>query len=214
MEKLKSIIDQHSRWQPLEIFIERIEAHIDVDFSISLENSKTLLETIGHEIGQVNNVELASSSSTNAILKKAFVAIGYSGDDLVTQISSSLANIGQQIGNLRNEIGTSSHGKSLQDVKERNDKVDHFTRELLIGTTEIVASFLIRGFETMTEKTGHHDVIELPNYNKNNEFNDFWDESFGEFEMGGYSYPASEILYNVDIQAYVTEHKVFKAGEA
>jgi hypothetical protein len=32
------------------------------------------------------------------------------------------------------------------------------------------------------------------------DFNESWDDSFGEFVMGDYSYPASEILFNVDKQ--------------
>jgi len=40
------------------------------------------------------------------------------------------------------------------------------------------------------------------------------DDSFGEFVMGDYSYPASEILFNVDKQAYVNEYKDFTEVEA
>ena len=45
------------------------------------------------------------------------------------------------------------------------------------------------------------------------EFNESWDDSFGEFSMGDYSYPASEILFNVDKQAYVNEYKAFIESE-
>ena len=34
-----------------------------------------------------------------------------------------------------------------------------------------------------------------------------------DFAMGDYSYPASEILFNVDKQAYVTEYKTFTESE-
>jgi hypothetical protein len=215
MEKVRALIEQHAKWTALEIYIERIEAYFTTDFSLSLENAKSLLEAIGREICDDRGIELPNAPSTKVILKKAFIAIGYSGDDLVNQISTSLANIGQQLGNLRNEIGLTAHGKSLEEIKERNNKVDEFTKEFLIDTTEIVASFLIRGFESMTTEVAH-DVIDSDEsgYQKNTDFNEFWDESFGDFEMGAYSYPASEILYNVDIQAYVTAHKAFKAEEA
>jgi hypothetical protein len=36
------------------------------------------------------------------------------------------------------------------------------------------------------------------------------DESYGDFDMGGYSYSASEILFYVDYNAYLTELKAFK----
>ncbi len=45
------------------------------------------------------------------------------------------------------------------------------------------------------------------------EFNEYWDELYGEFEMGTYSFPASEILYNVDQSAYLTEQQAFAEGE-
>ena len=64
----------------------------------------------------------------NTVLKKSFVDIAYTSDDLVAQIFRSLANIGQHIGNLRNDISPTSHDKSLGELKERNSKVD----ELLI----------------------------------------------------------------------------------
>ena len=104
MEKLRATIKQYIRWQDLEIYIDRMEAHLESDFSHSLENAKALLETIAKEICTVKKVDLSSNPSINAVLKKAFSAIGYSGDELVSSVSGSLANIGQYIGNLRNEI--------------------------------------------------------------------------------------------------------------
>lgn len=209
MEKLKTIIEKHAKWRVLGDYIERIEAHIETDFSLSLENSKALLETISREICKQKGVELPSLPSMNILLKKAFVAIGYKNDGLVTQVSKSLANIAQQMGSLRNEIGTTSHGKSLEELENRNNNVDQLTRELLIDTTKIVASLLIRSFESesLTSTKNKENII---NYSDNVDFNEFWDETYGEFDMGDLSYPASEILYNLDFQAYKNECKVFK----
>lgn len=112
MDRLKTIIEQYGRWQPLSDYVDRVEAYLQSDFSLSLENSKSLLETIAREICDAKGEDISKTASTNAILKKAFSSLGYSGKDLVTQVSSALATIGQQMGNLRNEIGTSSHGKN------------------------------------------------------------------------------------------------------
>jgi len=35
------------------------------------------------------------------------------------------------------------------------------------------------------------------------------DETYGEFSIGALSYPASEILFHVDNQAYESEYKEF-----
>jgi len=213
MERLKKVIEQYGRWSELTIYTERIEAHASADFSHAIENAKALLETIGKEICKLKGVELGETASINAVMKKAFTAIGYSSDNLVTQISSALATIGQNIGEIRNDIGTTSHGKSLEELKERNNKVDELTREFLIDTTVIVASFLIRTFENENPWSKKETVEAKQLYTDNEPFNEFWDDSYGEFEMGDYSFPASEVLFNVDYKAYMTEHQAFTEGD-
>ena len=213
MERLKKIIEQYGRWSGLTIYTERIEAHVSTDFSQAIENAKALLETIGKEICNSKGLELEATASINSILKRAFTAIGYTSSSLVAQISSALATIGQNIGELRNDIGTTSHGKSLEELKERNNKVDELTKEFLIDTTVIVASFLIRTFENENPRTKTETVETKLIYTDNEAFNDFWDDLYGEFEMGDYSYPASEVLFNVDYKAYMTEHQAFTEGD-
>jgi hypothetical protein len=217
MEKLRATIAQYSRWQELSLYIDRMEGHLESDFSISIENAKALLESIGKEICCTKGISLGSAPSINAVLKNAFLALGYTNEDLVNQVSRSLANIGQEIGNLRNEISPTSHGKSLDELRERNNKIDLLTREFLIDSTLVVAIFLIRAFEerkinigTQTQNAIEEDAL---GYEEFEDFNSFWDDAFGEFSMGTYSYTASEILYNVDYQAYRSEHKAFRESE-
>lgn len=216
MEKLRSTLVKYSRWQGLAMYVDRMEAHLETDFSISVENAKALLESIAKEICDAKSVTLGTAPSINVVLKKAFVALGYTAEEMVTQVSSSLANIGQLIGNLRNEISPTSHGKSLAELNERNSKVDSLTREFLIDSTLVVAVFLIRAFEERSETASLMAEFEadgVPEYEENEDFNNFWDENFGEFAMGSYSYSASEILYNVDLQAYQTEYKIFNESK-
>ena len=214
MDKLKKTIEQYGRWTELSIYVGRIEVHIESDFSHSLENAKALLETIGKEICQSKGLELKEKNpSINNVLRNAFSALGYSNSSLVSLIASALATIGQQVGELRNEIGISSHGKSLEEIRERNNRVDILTREFLIDTIEIVSCFLIRNFENENPRKPKETIEETLDYFEAEEFNEFWDEAFGEFEMGSYAYSASEILFNVDNQAYLNEYKAFVAGE-
>ena len=208
MEKLKKIITEYGRWRPLLTYTDRIEAHLDSDFSQALENAKSLLESIAKDICAARNVQLGVSVSINSLLKKAFMALGYSGDNMVTQISSALATIGQKVGDLRRDIGSTSHGMSMKELQERNDKVNIMTKELLLDSTALVSCFLIRAFENETPRTGAKIVTKL-NLVEQEEFNTNWDETYGDFEMGAYSYPASEILYHVDYSAYATEHKAY-----
>jgi len=213
MERLKNVIEQYGRWTELTTYTDRIEAHTSTDFSQAIENAKALLETIGKEICNSKGVELGAAPNINVVMKKAFTAIGYSSDNLVTQISTALATIGQQVGDLRNEIGTTSHGKSLEELRERNIRVDELTKEFLIDTTVIVASFLIRAFENESPRSKTETVETKLLYTDNEAFNDFWDDLYGEFEMGDYSFPASEILFNVDYKAYMTALQAFTEGD-
>ena len=216
MEKLRTTLAQYSRWQALGMYVDRMEGHLESDFSISVENAKALLESIGKEICDAKGVPLGKKPSINAVLKNAFVALGYTTEELVTQVSGSLATIGQLIGNLRNEISPTSHGKSLVELNDRNNKIDLLTREFLIDSTLVVAVFLIRAFEERKSDTAASAGVAAdatPDYKDNEDFNNFWDDSFGEFAMGDYSYTASEILFNVDLPAYQAAYKAFKESE-
>ena len=213
MDKLKTVIKDYGRWSELATYIDRIETHIEIDFSHSLENAKALLETVGKEICTCNAVELGTTPSINSVLKKAFSSMGYANSNLVNQVSSALATIGQQVGELRNEIGLTSHGKSLEEIKQRNSKVDLLTREFLIDTVELVSVFMIRNFETKHQRTTYETLKDSLDYLEAEDFNESWDDSFCEFIMGDYSYPASEILFNVDKQAYVNEYRAFAEAE-
>ena len=213
MNKLKEVINEYGRWAELSTYVDRIETHIEIDFSHSLENAKALLESVGKQICIDNQIELGAAPSVNAVLKKAFTSMGYPNSHLVNQVSSALATIGQQVGELRNDIGLTSHGKSLEEIKQRNNKVNVLTKEFLIDSVEMVSVFLIRNFETKSERVSSELLEVTLDYMEADKFNESWDDSFGEFAMGDYSYPASEILFNVDKQAYVNEYKAFIDGE-
>ena len=146
----------------------------------------------------------------NGVLKNAFAALGYPKDEMIAQISSSLANIGQHIGALRNTIGSSSHGKSLEELQKRNEKINDMTKYFLIDSIELIACLLIELFEG--ENIQIESLSDLV-YEDCDDFNEYWDDIYGEFSMGDYSYTASEILYNNDISAYKSEYNSYKADE-
>lgn len=211
MERLRILIAQHGRWGVLVDYIDRIEAYYDSDFSTSIENAKALLESIGKEICIAKKQELRSDASVNAVLKAAFCALGYSNENIVNQVSGSLANIGQRLGNLRSEISPTSHGRPLDELRERNNKVDLLTREFLVDSTVVVAVFLIRAFEERNGTSIATSNIQIL-YSEAEDFNEYWDDEYGEFLMQDYSYTASEILYNVDYKAYEAEYRAYQAS--
>lgn len=216
MQKIRDTLAQYSRWNALGVYVERMDAHLDTDFSTALENAKALLESIGKEICSAKAVVLEPTSPIQGVLKKAFGALGYAGDEMVRQVSTALATIGQNVGELRNQISPTSHGKPLDELRDRNNKVDLLTREFLIDSTLVVAVFLIRAFEE--RQVGVMPTVGLqpeaddgPSYEENEDFNSFWDDVFSGISMGAYSFNASEVLFGLDPQAYSDECKIFRA---
>ena len=80
------------------------------------------------------------------------------------------------------------------------------TKDFLLGSIELVACLLINLSER--EIVGTESEPEF-GYNDFDDFNQYWDDLYGEFEMGNYSYTASDILYNVDYEAYKAELDTF-----
>ena len=214
MQKIRDTLAQYSRWDAASVYVDRMEAHLDADFSTALENAKALLECIGKEICSAKTVTLDTTSSIQGVLKRAFGALGYAGDDMVCQVSTALATIGQNVGELRNQISPTSHGKALEELRDRNNKVDLLTREFLIDSTLVVAVFLIRAFEERQviamPLSAVQPALECgPIYEDNEDFNNFWDDAFSGISMGAYSFNASEVLFGMDPQGYMAELKSF-----
>lgn len=125
------------------------------------------------------------------------------------------ATISQNVGELRNQISPTSHGKPLKKLRDRNNKVDLLTRELLISSTLVVAVLLIRAFE-------ERQVVAVPllaaqcqcwttdQANDHEACNNFGDESFSEFTIGDYNFTVSAVLFALDAQAYAVACKAFQ----
>ena len=202
MDRLKVLIQQYSRWRPLEDFIRRVEGFKDTDFSICVENSKSLLESIGKEICNAKGIELQSTSTINGVIKQTFKALGYSNSENNNKISSALATIAQCLGELRNEIGSISHGKTLQELVDNKDSVDDMTKDFMLGSIELIACLLINLSERECICPEKEQILR---YDDAEDFNQYWDDLYGEFEMGDYSYTASDVLFTMDYEAYKTE---------
>ncbi len=213
MQKLKKVIGQYGRWSVYSMYVDRIEAHVDSDFSICVENSKSLIEGVSKQICKEKGIEVAKDEPFGRLVKTAFSVIGYLPGEHLNVISGSLSAIAQQLGNLRTALGSTSHGKTIDELNSRNETLDLLTKDFLIDTVEILTCFLIRNFENENPRKKIETLEETLDYWEAEEFNEFWDDSFGEFEMGNYAYSASEILFNVDKQAYINEYNAFSASE-
>lgn len=209
MDKLKAVIDQYGRWLPIEEYIQRIEAFKENDFSIAIENSKSLLESIAKEICAERGQAYEENDSPAKLMKLAFGSIGVQASDIGPQIATALSNIGQNVGQLRNEIGVIAHGRTMEELQTKKEIIDQFTRDFLLQSIEIIACFMIQFFEWKYPRISSPTELKI-DYNDCGDFNEFWDDIYGDYAMGDYSYASSEILFYVDKQAYSTEYKAFK----
>jgi len=206
MQRLKSILAKHSNWEPYNEYIVRIEGFASTDFTLCVENAKALLEGISKEVCVKKGIALDKNSKMSGLLKTAFKSLGYPSTSTILQIGTAIANVGQQMGNFRNEIGTTAHGKTIEELQKRQSSIHDLTGNFLIEATSIVCCFLIEAFETDQPLKVIEDEID---YDENESFNDFWDDQYGEFEMGDYSFFASEVLFSNDPKAYKNELKAF-----
>ena len=208
MDRLKQTIEKYSRWQPLREYIDRIAGYRETDFSLCVENAKSLLESIAKEICDQQAQPLEGNESVSKLLGLSFRSLGFPADNTVLQIGTAIANIGQQMGNFRNEIGKVSHARTLDELQNRRKTLNTLTEDFLLQSTEIVSCFLIETFELDNPRTKHLGEII---YEDSPNFNESWDETFGEFVMTpDYTYAASEILFNLDREAYKSELQYFK----
>lgn len=201
MTQLKTLIETYGRWQELDIYIQRIESNINVDFSMSIENSKSLLESISKQICEDKQYTLTGLESISKLVKTAFSLIGFEKKSHVNVIAGSLTAITQELGELRNNVGTNSHGKTLEEIKNRNENLNEISKKFMLNTVESVACLMIHSFENENSRVSKHK--EKIMYLANEDFNENFDEIYGEFKIGDdYSYLASEIFYNLEYPAY------------
>lgn len=206
MQRLKIILGKHVNWEPYNEYIVRIEGYANTDFSLCIENAKALLEGISKEICNKKGVELESNPRMNGLLKTTFRSLGYPSSSSIVQIGTAITTIGQQIGVFRNEIGATAHGKTIDELKIKQNSIHDLTANFLIDATSIVCCFLIEAYEANKPVREIEEEIE---YDSNQDFNDSLDEQYGEFLMGDYSFLASEILFSNEPKAYKDELKIF-----
>lgn len=190
------------------MYIDRIVGFRETDFSVCVENAKALLETIAKEICQQRGQQLEDTESVGKLLGLSFGCLGYAKTDTIRQVGTAISNIAAQMGNFRNEIGYTAHGRTLAELSKRDHSIAGLSGDFLINAVELVSCFLIEAFETDNPIVVPDVSIDL---NDNEDFNEYWDSLYGEFRMTeDYAYPASEILFNVDIEAYKTQLNAFK----
>ena len=203
MDRLKEIVNNYSRWINLSTQITRIEYQINDDLTSAIGSTKSLLESICKTILDHETKEYDKNDNVNKLIKRTIQALRIENPDQISLFGNSLVTSIQNLGELRNRIDESSHGKSLLD---KNKKIDSITASFLINSSETIACFLIEFYEIEhPRKKGENEF----NFQEMKEFNDYLDDQHGNVEIAKIPYSTSEALFAVDITAYKDEHRKY-----
>lgn len=203
MEKLKETISVHVAWRELGTYINRIETFLESDFIISVENGKALIESICKTILSKTSEPYEETDSINKLVSITLKHLGIFAENQISKFGSGIVTAMQNLGELRNNHGETSHGKSIEQLK--NNRLEKISAAFLVNSIEVMAVFLIEYYE-----------MEFPNKKKTPEeginysdFNDFLDEEYEDVNVIGIPYPTSEVLLSVDKTAYDVKYQEY-----
>ncbi|MBD2389758.1 abortive infection family protein [Aphanizomenon flos-aquae NRERC-008] len=203
MDRLKELINNYSRWTNLSNYIIRIEYQIDNDITAAIGSTKSLLESICKTILDHEKVEYDRNDNINKLAKKTIHSFNIENPDKISLFGNALVTSIHNLGELRNYIDESSHGKSLFD---KTQKIDSITALFLINSAETIACFLIEFYEIEhPRKKGENEF----RFEEMQDFNDYIDNEYGYIEIAKISYATSEALFAIDKTAYKDEYRKY-----
>ncbi len=203
MERLKELINNYGRWKNLSPYIIRIEYQISNDLTSAIGCTKSLLESICKTILDHEKVEYLQTDNINKLAKKTIQSLKIEKFDKISLFGNALVTSIHNIGELRNEMDESSHGKSLLD---KTQKLDLITASFLINSAETIACFLIEFYEIEHPRKKVEDEL---SFKELQEFNDYIDKEHGYVEIAKIPYATSEALFATDRTAYKDQYRKY-----
>ena len=113
----------------------------------------------------------------------------------IRKTTGALYAVVQGVCELRNKQGFASHGKLAE-----TQPLEPVQAELVARSTDAVVSFLFKAHRSYTAPAIRPRRVE---YADNKDFNAFLDDSHEPVSILGLSYRPSDVLYNIDYDAYV-----------
>lgn len=215
MERLRQLIDQYSRWQGLEEYCVRIDGYLKKDFSIAVENTKALLESVCKTILQEREAEYGVNDSVQQLMTKTVGVFDSEHSEQLKQISRSLVNIAKNLAEVRNSVAKVSHGQHVDALGD--EALDAMSAAFLASSTESIACFLIEFYEQVFPRKTPERALRIEDHQ---DFNGYLDEEAFEpvqvLRQGGelaYEYNASEVLFSVEPLAYQTELTAYREAD-
>lgn len=167
MDKLEKLINNYSRWTDLLDYIPRIEYQISHDLTAAIGSTKSLVESICKTILDHEKEGYNNDDNINKLVKKTIKSLKTENPDLISLFGNNLVSSMQNLGEIRNKIDESSHGKSLLD---KTQKIDLITASFLINSVETISCFLIEFYEIEHPRRKGEDEFRFENLK---DFNDY-----------------------------------------
>lgn len=209
MEKLNELIEKHRTWSDLKLQITSISYEVDAGMlEKAIGASKSLLESICRTILDREREAYLKTDNINKLAKKTMNKLGLEQNGGINKFSNSLVSSMQFLGELRNDLDTQSHGRSLNVSPP---KIDPISAHFLVQSTELIACFLISFYEeknsisiSLEEKNPEilTEFDNLEDFDKLPEFNEYLDSAYDDIKLFDIPYPMSKVLFFVDRDAY------------
>jgi len=201
MRKTQSFIDANVKWQALGDYVLRIETYRDSSPGLVIENCKSLVEsifkTILVEVNRKTPDELKNCNIKNLYeqVEKTlfFEKQGY---------CKILEGFSAAIADFRNRFGETSHGKDIYTLETNRNLLFDDEVLFLLSTTDNISYFLLSYYKNLYP--AYAEKRKWLEYEDNQEFNEWFDETEDAVSLGGVSLLPSRVLFDGDKEAYKT----------
>ncbi|HNV97487.1 MAG TPA: hypothetical protein PKL13_04275 [bacterium] len=201
MRKTQSFIDANGKWQALGDYVLRIETYRASSPGLVIENCKSLVESI------FKTILVEVDSKTEADLKDCDIGNLYKQVKKVLFFEEKgylniIGSFSSAISEFRNKLGETSHGKDIYTLE--NNRTALFDDEILflLSTTDNISYFLLSYYKNLYP--AYAEKRKELEYEDNQEFNEWFDETEDAVSLGGVSLSPSRVLFDGDIEAYKT----------
>lgn len=201
MRKTQSFIDANGKWQALGDYVLRIETYRDSSPGLVIENCKSLVESI------FKTILVEADSKTEADLKDCDIGNLYKQVKKVLFFEEKgylniIGSFSSAISEFRNKLGETSHGKDIYTLE--NNRTALFDDEILflLSTTDNISYFLLSYYKNLYP--AYAEKRKGLEYEDNQEFNEWFDETEDAVSLGGVSLSPSRVLFDGDTEAYKT----------
>jgi len=211
MDKIKTVIQNYSRWKNLEIYLQRIDFALKKDVILAIENGKSLIESICKTILTEQKADFGKKNdSLNRLLHTTLLTLRISIPNQISKFSRGMITVIHNLGELRNRYGDTSHGRNLTEIGLT--KFESISSQFLINAVESIACFLIEYYENEFPKKTKKS--ELQYFDKDNHnFNEHFDDVYEIVVFGDHVFLPSEILFYLDQTAYLIEKQKYMESE-